>query len=124
MVINGKNWINLPQNTSDLKKLGTDLLKIPIESYHVKPNKKYLFRVVGANAAFALQISFEGHKLRVISSDGNPIEPIENVDVLIIHGGERYDFELETKNESLANNYLLLVKILAITDENFKGKIK
>jgi FtsP/CotA-like multicopper oxidase with cupredoxin domain len=120
--MNGKNWVNLPENSIDLKKLGTDLLKYPIESFNVKPNKKYLFRVIGANAAFALQISFEGHKLRVISTDGNPMQPIENVDILMVHGGERYDIELETKNETFANNFLILVKILAITDEKFDGK--
>lgn len=120
VVLNGKGWYNLTLNSSDIRKLGLDLLRIPLESFTVKANKKYLYRVVGANNAFSLQISFESHKLRVVATDGNQIKPIENVDTLIVHGGERYDFEIETKNESFADNYVIFVKLLAIADEEFK----
>ena len=97
-------------------------MKYPLESFLVKPNEKYLFRIVGANSAYSLQISIEGHKFRVVSTDGNKMEPIEDVEVLIVHGGERYDIELETKTNAFANNYLIIVKLLAVTDEKFDGK--
>ena len=64
---------------------GEDLLKLPLETFDVESNKKYLFRIIGANKAFALQISFEGHTFKVVSSDGNLLEPIENVDTLIVN---------------------------------------
>ena len=92
-----------------------------IEKFLVESNKKYLFRVIGANSAYAMQISIEGHTFRVVGTDGNQMEPIEDVEVLIVHGGERYDIELNTKNETHANNYLIIVKILGVTDEKFKG---
>lgn len=120
VIINGKGWYNLTHNTTSISQLGPDLLKLPIETFKVKANKKYLFRVVGANNAFSLQISVESHKIRVVSTDGNKMKPIENVDTLIVHGGERYDFELETKDEKDAKNYLIFVKLLAIADEAFK----
>ena len=123
VVINGRGWHNLTLNSTDIQNLGLDLLKFPLETFTVKSNSKYLFRVVGANNAFSLVISFESHKIRVVSTDGNQIKPIENVDQLIIHGGERYDFELVTKDKSLANNYLIFVKLLAVADESFQGKI-
>ena len=123
VIINGKNWFELPLNISELKNLGPDLLKYPLEAFHVSANRKYLFRIVGANSAYSLQISIEGHKFRVVSTDGNLMEPIEDVEVLIVHGGERYDIELETKNDTFANNYLIMVKLLAITDEKFDGII-
>ena len=123
VIINGKGWHNLTANSSDIFNLGLDLLKFPLETFNVKANSKYLFRVVGANNAFSLVISFESHKIRVVATDGNRIKPIDSVDQLIIHGGERYDFELETKDENFANNYLIFVKLLAVADESFQGII-
>ena len=109
-------------NISDLKNLNDKILKYPIETFTVKSDGKYLFRVVGANSAYSLQISIEGHTFRVVSTDGNAMQPIDDVEILIIHGGERYDIELVTKNETYANNYLIIVKLLAITDEKFDCK--
>jgi FtsP/CotA-like multicopper oxidase with cupredoxin domain len=91
--------------------MGSDILKIPIESFLVKANKKYLFRVIGANSGYATEISFQSHKITVVATDGNRIKPIE-ADSLILHGGERYDIELQTKNESFANNFLIVSKLL------------
>ena len=42
VVLNGKGWYNLTLNSSDIRKLGLDLLRIPLESFTVKANKKYL----------------------------------------------------------------------------------
>jgi len=76
----------LTENLDDIQTiLGEDLLKLPLETFEVESNKKYLFRIVGANKAFALQISFESHTFSVVASDGNQIEPIENVETLIVN---------------------------------------
>jgi FtsP/CotA-like multicopper oxidase with cupredoxin domain len=76
----------LTENLDDLQTIiGEDLLKLPLENFEVESNKKYLFRIIGANKAFALQISFEGHTFKVVASDGNQIEPIENVETLIVN---------------------------------------
>ena len=59
--------------------------------FTVYRNRRYRFRIIGAQALYAFKFSIEGHKLTVIASDGDPMKPIENVDYLIVHTGERYD---------------------------------
>ena len=60
------------------------------------PDKQYRFRLVGAQGLFAYRVSIAGHKLKVFAMDGTLVKPRE-VDFIIIHSGERYDFLLETK---------------------------
>jgi len=59
--------------------------------FTVYRNRRYRFRIIGAQALYAFRFSIEGHKLTVIASDGDPMKPIENVDYVIVHTGERYD---------------------------------
>ena len=64
--------------------------------FTVLPDKQYRFRLVGAQGLFAYRVSIAGHKLKVFAMDGTLVKPRE-VDFIIIHSGERYDFLLETK---------------------------
>ena len=120
IIINGKGWYSLPllpKNVETMKN--PTIFNLPIETFNVKPGKKYLFRVIGANAGHPLEIRVGGHKMTVVASDGNPIQPIVNADSLIINSGERYDFEIQTKDASDNMNYLILVKTLETKYFNF-----
>ena len=66
--------------------------------FTVSRNRRYRFRIIGAQALYAFRFSIEGHKLTVIASDGDPIKPIENVDYLIVNTGERYDVVVNANN--------------------------
>ena len=65
--------------------------------FTVSPDKQYRFRIIGAQAIYAFQVSIAEHKLNVIAVDGTFVKPKE-VDFVIIHAGQRYDFLLETKS--------------------------
>lgn len=86
----------------------------------MKPNRKYLFRVIGANAGHPLEIRIGGgHKINIIATDGNPIKTIV-ADSLIVNGGERFDFYIETKSSTEATtNYFILVRTLETKDDDF-----
>ena len=48
------------------------------------------------------------------------VEPISDVDSLIINGGERYDIELETNPGADANTFFIFVKIMTLLNEKFE----
>lgn len=49
---------------------------------------RHLFRVIGTNMVYPLVLSVAGgHLMTVVATDGNPIQPIEGVERLIINGG-------------------------------------
>jgi hypothetical protein len=82
----------------------------------VEPNKAYLFRVIGANSGLALQIRVGGHKMTIVSVDGNKIKPIKQVDSLVVNAGERFDFYIETKDYFDQTNYFIVVRTIESTD--------
>ena len=87
--------------------------------FSVEPNNVYRFRLIGAQSLFAYRVSIDEHKLTVIATDGSFVQPVV-VDYIIIHSGERYDFLLKTKNESvLQNRYDFMIR--AETLETFKS---
>ena len=67
----------------------------PLTVFNVLPDAAYRFRVIGAQSLYAYSLSIDGHRLTVIAADGHFISPME-VDYLIVHSGERYDFIVET----------------------------
>ena len=87
-VVNGKGWYDLPKKIENLKDFLNESKKLPLENFAVKPNKKYLFRVIGSNMGFPIVISVNGHKINLVSSDGNPILSQNDLDYLVINGGE------------------------------------
>lgn len=72
----------------------------------------YRFRLVGAQGLYAYRFSVDAHKLTVIAVDGYLIEP-EDVDYIVIHTGERYDFVLNA-NQTMQSNYWMQAKTLEI----------
>ena len=81
--------------------------------FSVKPNMAYRFRLVGAQSLYAYKVEVVGHKLTVIATDGHFIEPVE-VDYIIIHAGERYDFILNTAQTP--GNYLIRAQTLEVAN--------
>ena len=71
--------------------------------FNVSSDNTYRFRLIGAQSIFAYRVSVDEHKLIVIATDGAFLEPME-VDYIIIHSGERYDFLLNTKTRSEIDN--------------------
>ena len=90
----------------------------PLTFFNVELNNVYRFRLVGAQSAYAFRFSIEGHKLRLLATDGilvrtNP----EEVDYIIIHSGERYDFLLNTTGQSVST-YWMVAETLEINLTN------
>ena len=73
-----------------------DYTQSRLSIFTVSPGKQYRFRLVGAQFMYAYRVSIAGHKLKVFAMDGTLVKPKE-VDFIIFHAGERYDFLLETK---------------------------
>ena len=75
---------------------GVSYLNSNLSDFKVTAGNTYRFRLIGAQSLYAYRFSIEDHKLIVIATDGQFIEPV-TVDYIIIHSGERYDFLLKTK---------------------------
>ena len=84
--------------------------------FEVSPGSVYRFRLIGAQSLYAYRFSIDRHTLRVIATDGQFVVPIE-VDFIIIHSGERYDFLLQTKNNTSQNDYLIRAVTLEVNND-------
>ena len=73
-----------------------DYNRTRLSIFTVSPQTTYRFRLIGAQSLYAFRVSVDGHKLRLIATDGVFVQP-QVVDYIIVHSGERYDFLLETK---------------------------
>ena len=121
ILINGKGSSSIPDRLTFVdSQVGSDTSKFNLEEFQVRKNKKYLFRVIGANAGLPLEIRIAGHKMKIIASDGNKLNPIENADTLIVNSGERYDFVLDTTGIDDTKNYFIMVKTLEVKSFEFK----
>ena len=80
-----------------------DSIHTPLSIFNVSQDSMYRFRIIGAQSLYAYKFSIDSHKLRVIATDGHFIEPVE-VDYIIVHSGERYDFILETYDDDSNGN--------------------
>ena len=76
----------------------------PLSTFAVEEGNMYHFRLTGTMSIFAFRVSIDGHKLKAIASDGYYFEPME-VDYIVIHVGETYDFILET-NQPVGNYWI------------------
>uniref|UniRef100_A0A1X7UMW5 Plastocyanin-like domain-containing protein n=1 Tax=Amphimedon queenslandica TaxID=400682 RepID=A0A1X7UMW5_AMPQE len=88
--------------------------------FEVSPGSVYRFRLIGAQSLYAYRFSIDRHKLTVIATDGQYIRPVE-VDFILIHSGERYDFLLQTENNTSQFNYLIRAVTLEVNDEENKN---
>ena len=71
--------------------------KTRLSIFTVESGKIYRFRLIGAQGLYSYSFSIDGHKLTVVGTDGYWIEPEKEVDFIMIHPGERYDFLLDAK---------------------------
>ena len=81
-----------------------------LSEFTVQQGNLYRFRLIGAVSAFAQRFSIDGHSLTTIATDGYFIEPIEEVQSIIIHSGERYDFLLNAT--AVISNYIIRIETL------------
>ena len=86
-----------------------------LSTFSVDRGKTYRFRLIGAQSLYAYKVEVVGHKLTVIATDGHFIEPVE-VDYIIIHTGERYDFLLNATQDP--DNYMIRAQTLEVKDTN------
>jgi len=85
--------------------------------FTVEQGNMYRFRLIGAQGLYAYRFSVDGHKLSVVATDGFWVEPVEEVDYIIIHTGERYDFLLNATETGM--NYIMRAETLEVSiDEN------
>lgn len=85
--------------------------------FEVDYKKSYRFRLIGAQSLYAFKFSIDGHKLLLIATDGQFIEQKE-VDYIIIHSGERYDFILTADKQP--GNYWMRAETLESINVNKK----
>ncbi|KAL5509397.1 hypothetical protein EMCRGX_G004767 [Ephydatia muelleri] len=95
------------------KHRGVPIRKSRLATFKVDEKKRYRFRVIGGQMLFGFQLSVDNHKFTVISSDGFLIQPIREVDYLIVYPGERYDFIL-TANGNPAKYYWIRAETLEV----------
>ena len=110
-LINGLGWEFTPVSSSSCNHNNN-----PLNFFNVSPGGAYRFRLIGAQNAYAFRFSIEGHKLKLLASDGilAKTDP-EEVDYIIIHSGERYDFLLDTTRQS-SRNYWIVAETLETQD--------
>ena len=95
-------------------------IKTSLSIFTVEAGKRYRFRLIGAQNLYAYRFSIDGHKLTVVGTDGYWIQPVEDVDYIIIHSGERYDFLLFATNRLGLKDYWMRAETLEI-DRNGAG---
>ena len=89
-------------------------IKTRLSIFTVEGGKTYRFRLVGAQGLYAYRFSIDGHKLTVVGTDGYWLKPVKDVDYIIIHTGERYDFLLSATNTYGPNDYWMRAETLEI----------
>ena len=93
-------------------------IKTRLGIFTVEAGKTYRFRLVGAQGYYASKFSIDGHKLTVVATDGYWLEPVKDVDYIIIHTGERYDFLLSATNTDGPNDFWMRAETLEV---NIRG---
>ena len=94
-------------------------VKTRLSTFPVVKDKNYRFRLIGAQGTYAYKFSIDGHKLRVVSTDGYWTNPTVPADYIIIHTGERYDFILTADAE--VKNYWIRAETLEIDRSSNDG---
>ena len=82
-----------------------------LSSFNVESGKTYRFRLIGAQGNYAYKFSVDAHRLLLIATDGNFISPV-NVDYIIVHTGECYDFLLLASQDK--TNFLIRAETLEV----------
>ena len=89
--------------------------KTRLSVFTVTKGKSYRFRLIGAQGLYAYKFSIDGHRLTVVGTDAYWTKPQKNVDYIIIHTGERYDFILDADQE--VKEYWIRAETLEVKTE-------
>jgi len=94
-----------------------------LNHFTVLSDKLYRFRLIGAQSVYAFKFSIQDHLLTVIATDGYPIEPIRDVNYVIVNTGERYDVVVNTSRyrhlqDGFSHDYWILAETL---EKDFTG---
>ena len=89
------------------------------EQYEVKvENGEHRFRIINGGSQFPYFFSIDGYKLKVVASDGSPVEPYET-DVIHISVAERYDilvnFNITTETDNV------WIRAMTLSEHQEKG---
>ena len=108
-VINGRGWFT-NENGQQFKP---ELVRIQVEQ-----RKRCRLRIIGAQQVYAMRVSVEGHRMKLIESDGVEVAAdVPLFDYIIVHSGERYDVLVDT---TAAGSYWIKAETLEI-DLNTPG---
>ena len=88
--------------------------------FNVESERRYRFRLIGAQANYAYRFSIDNHRLFLVAMDGYLIEPV-GIDYIIIHTGERYDFVIDT-SQTQQTNFLMRFETLEVDCETLVRK--
>lgn len=65
----------------------------------LKPNTKYLLRIIGATSLSTIVFAIDQHLMTVVEVDGTPVKPKAKISSIEIGSGQRYAVIIETKNQ-------------------------
>ncbi|KAL8625054.1 hypothetical protein ACOMHN_012063 [Nucella lapillus] len=112
ILVNGKGSLDPVINEAGEKAF------TPHEVFTVQANRTYRFRAVSNGILNCpIRISIDNHVIKIIATDGTPVEPFE-VDSLNLFAGERFDFVLTASRQ--VGNYWIRVRGLADCGKQFK----
>ena len=98
----------------------TPQMKVPLQEFNVIAGNEYRFRMIGVQSWFTLRLSIQGHRLRVIATDGVDVTTAhiaEEVDYIIINSGERFDFVPVPMEANPTGKYWIVMETLETADE-------
>ncbi|XP_068204135.1 uncharacterized protein [Palaemon carinicauda] len=96
ILVNGKGW-----NTY-AEKEGLPKYEMPLAVVNMKKGLRHRVRLIQAGGACPILVSVDNHKMTVIASDAQNIEPL-TVSSIVMYSGERFDVVIETDQE--VDNY-------------------
>ncbi|PFX15861.1 Laccase-16 [Stylophora pistillata] len=88
--------------------------KTRLSIFTVRSGETYRFRLIGAQGLYSYTFSIDGHKLTVVNTDGYWTKPVKDVDYIMIHPGERYDFLLSANDELNLTDYWMRAETMEI----------
>ena len=89
-----------------------DYARTRLSIFTVSPNNVYRFRFIGAQTFYSYRVSIDEHKMIVVATDGEWLEPV-TVDYLIVFSGERYDV-LVHANQTSKDDFMIRAETLEI----------
>ena len=90
-----------------------------LKVFSVSQGTTYRFRIIGAQSLYAYRFSIDGHRITVIATDGNYIQPVE-ADYIVIHSGERYDVTVTT-DQTGQQDFWIRAETVETTVQFFRG---